>query len=424
MSDKVFTLEVLPARKGDCLLLHYGAKKKPGFAIIDGGPAGVYGPHLKPRLLQLRAEKKIPDTKPLVADFVMLSHIDDDHVKGLLQLTDELVAAERTRSFQYLKARRLWHNSFDDIVGNTAKELMAAATASFGTASATGSLSAEVPDDALVDADTFVAGIMVLAGVEQGFRLRDDAQVLKIPVNADGKGGLVIAVENGAPIDVGNGLTFTVIGPMRTEVEKLQQKHDEWLAKQQQKPASNTAALAEYVDRSVPNLSSLVLLAEVEGKTVLFTGDARGDKILEGLQLVGLGTELHVNVLKVPHHGSANNVEADFFARVTAEHYVFSGNGEHGNPERETFEMLRTARGGDDYRIHLTYPLDQIDTARKAEWDKKRAAEITGGKKPRPAWSQEKHSLTAFFGGDPEMAAKIVPLEGNPAHTIDLLGAR
>ena len=54
---------------------------------------------------------------------------------------------------------------------------------------------------------------------------------------------------------------------------------------------------------------------------------------------------MHVDLLKVPHHGSANNLDDDFFERITADHYVFSGNGEHGNPERETLEMLFDARG-------------------------------------------------------------------------------
>jgi hypothetical protein len=424
MTNKVFTLEVLPAKKGDCLLLHFGAKNKPGFAIIDGGPGGVYQPHLKPRLLQLRTEKKVPSAKPLIADFIMLSHIDDDHIKGLLQLTDELVNAERTRSFKFLKPMRLWHNSFDDIIGNNAQELLEAAIAGFGTAALTGSLSSTVPDDASVDVDTFTDGLMVLAGVDQGFRLRDDAAVLKIPVNADGEGGLIIADTVSKPIDVGKGLSFTVIGPMLDEVKKLQKKHDDFLKKQKAKKKQPTAALAEYIDRSVPNLSSLVVLARVDDKSILFTGDARGDKILAGMALAGIGNDLHVDVLKVPHHGSANNVEEDFFKRVTAQHYVFSGNGEHGNPERCTLEMLHKARGNADYKIYLTYEVDEIDEARKAEWDQKRAAAIRDGKEPRPKWTDAKNSLKAFFDKNPAMKAKIVPLEGNPAHTINLLSAR
>ena len=50
--------------------------------------------------------------------------------------------------------------------------------------------------------------------------------------------------------------------------------------------------LAAYDDDSVPNLSSIVVLAEsgeaADRKRILFTGDARGDKILQGLELVRL----------------------------------------------------------------------------------------------------------------------------------------
>ena len=54
---------------------------------------------------------------------------------------------------------------------------------------------------------------------------------------------------------------------------------------------------------------------------------------------------MHVDLLKVPHHGSSNNLDDEFFERITADHYVFSGDGEHGNPERESLEMLLDARG-------------------------------------------------------------------------------
>ena len=36
MANNIFRLDVLRARKGDCLLLHYGTKTKPGLALIDG----------------------------------------------------------------------------------------------------------------------------------------------------------------------------------------------------------------------------------------------------------------------------------------------------------------------------------------------------------------------------------------------------
>ena len=163
---------------------------------------------------------------------------------------------------------------------------------------------------------------------------------------------------------------------------------------------------------------------------MLLTGDARGDKILQGLQLVGLlgpgeDSKMEVDLLKVPHHGSANNLDDDFFERIIAKHYVFSGNGEHGNPEREALEMLLNARGNDDYTIHLTYPIEEIDAGRKDDWNKEQTKEKNRKKNPkknvRPNWSPKKHSLTAFFTDHKDFAKKVSIVEEGKPHVINLL---
>ena len=172
------------------------------------------------------------------------------------------------------------------------------------------------------------------------------------------------------------------------------------------------------------------MLAEAEDKRLLLTGDARGDKMLKGLELVGLlkkGGKMHVDVLKVPHHGSDNNMETIFFERVTADHYVFSGNGEHGNPERETLEMLLEARGDAGYTVHLTYPVDEIDKGRKADWEKEQGKEKNQKEEepPRPRsgenWSPKKHSLTALFKDNPKLAGNVQIVPKDKPHMIDLL---
>ena len=50
---------------------------------------------------------------------------------------------------------------------------------------------------------------------------------------------------------------------------------------------------------------------------MLLTGDARGDDVLAGLREAGLlrRSPLHVDVLKLPHHGSDRNVETTSSAR-------------------------------------------------------------------------------------------------------------
>lgn len=400
-----FTFEVRRARKGDCLILHYGSKKDPGLMLIDGGPSNVYKPHLKPRLAEIRKARGLAGHASLPVDLLMVSHIDDDHIKGVLELTKELIEAKNARQPLPLKIKGVWHNTFDDIIGNNPKELTAAVTAQFGAAS----LSGEVDEVEGLDPDA----AKVLASVSQGFRLRDDTRALKLRINPEFSGKLVIAKGKGKKIDMGKSLKFTVIGPMKNEVLALQKEHDVFLKKKEKEKG----ALAAFTDSSAANLSSVVVLAEAGKKRILLTGDARGDKVLEGLELVGLlkqdgKSRIHVDILKGPHHGSNRNVEKIFFERITADHYVFSGNGEHGNPERETLEMLLAARGDDEnYTVHLTYPIDEIDADRKKDWKKHSS-------KP---WSPKKQGLAALLAENKKFAKKILIVDEDKPHLINLL---
>jgi hypothetical protein len=413
----ILSLDVRRARKGDCLLLHYGSAKDPGLILIDGGPSSVYGPSLQPRLSEIREARGLGDDDALPIDLLLVSHVDDDHIKGILEMTQELttLAAEQ-RPLPY-KIRQLWHNSFDDIIGNTPKELLASITASHGAAS--------LGSDELTD-EIWPETQMVLANVSQGIRLRDDARRLKVKLNQEFKGKLVMA-KGASYLDMGRKLRFTVAGPMKPELDALQKAHDKFLKEQQAK--REKAALAAFTDTSVANLSSIVVLAEVDDKRILLTGDARGDKILQGLEMVGLlqsGETMHVDVLKVPHHGSDRNTAVVFFQRVTANHYVFSGDGEHGNPERDTLQMLLDARGDANLTIHLTYPVDEIDENRRDDWIKERAKdEVRKLHKPeikvRSPWSKKEHSLTSFFEGNKDFAEKVRTVPKKGRHVIDLL---
>jgi hypothetical protein len=414
----IFTLDVRRARKGDCLLLHYGTPADPGLVLIDGGPSQVYAPQLKPRLAAIRTARHLTATQPLPVDLLMVSHIDDDHIKGILELTRELVEARDEHRPLPLRIRGFWHNSFDDIIGNDPEHLLAAIAAHFGAAALGGAIDVEGldPDAA-----------RVLASVPQGFRLRDDVRKLQLPVNPQFDGALVMASAVGESLDLGRGLSLTVAGPLKPELKALQKDHDDFL--REQAAGRHDLPLAAFTDTSVPNLSSIVVLAECGGRRMLLTGDARGDKILKGLELAGLsspGGTLHVDVLKMPHHGSDRNMTRGFLERVTADHYVFSGNGEHGNPERSTLDMLRLARGAAPYTVHLTYPIADIDVERRKDWEKEQAKERTR-RLTNPAavvrddWSDAANSLGAFFATHPQMAARVRIVPAGGTHLIELL---
>ena len=420
-----FSLDVMRARKGDCLMLHFGSASEPRLVMIDGGPAEVYRRHLRPRILQIREARGLDEQKPLMVDVLMISHVDDDHIKGVLDLTKELRTQKADREPQLVRVASLWHNTFDDLLKTTPAELKA--EAGFGAAALEGSIEVEDQDELDV--------AKVLASIPQGRVLRDDASFLAQGtsdwrVNNKFNGKLILAAKDVGPIGLKGGLTLRVIGPMQPELEALQIAHDKWLRQRNERAkTSPESTLAAFIDKSVTNLSSIVLLAQADGKQMLLTGDARGDKVLEGMEMTGLlaadgRSTMHVDVLKVPHHGSANNLEPIFFKRVTADHYVFSGDGEHGNPERDTVEMLFEARGTDPFVMHFTYPLAEIDEGRKVDWEKEQTKEKKSTKKtPRPDWSPDQHALRNFFDRHPlARGQKLVEIESDARpHVIDLL---
>jgi hypothetical protein len=381
----IFTLEPLPARYGDSLLLHFGPAGSPGTILIDGGPARVYEKSLRPRLEALAQHRPGGDFK---IDLLMISHIDEDHVLGILDFTEEW-RQDQTGSWPF-KVEALWHNSFERIAGGKPSEVQASILASFGTETLADIAELDTDGDEGHDHDK-EAVYKVLASVGQGSRLRGDAEVLGLDVNPGFDDHLVTPRANKQPEPPLNGLTLHVVGPLPEQIKALRDKFAKELPK----------GLAAYDDESVPNLSSIVVLARYDDKSILLTGDARGDYILEGLEaqdLIEAGGKLHVDILKMQHHGSNRNTDRGFFERITAETYVASADGTYENPDRETFEMLISARPkADRYTIHLTYEIDAIDKIRKAERAKSIATAVRKGKKPPATWDDKTHALATLF---------------------------
>jgi glyoxylase-like metal-dependent hydrolase (beta-lactamase superfamily II) len=347
----IFSLEALRARHGDSLILHYGNKEAPHNLLIDGGPGSVYADALKPRLDELRSGLQqgghLGQDEPLKLDLIMVSHIDDDHIGGLLRLTDDLLDDRKQGRPPWLRTKTLWHNSFGDLAEDT------------------GAL-VQVPGDVPEGAE----GAAVLASVPQGRRLQANAELLDWPPNAP-FGGLVRAPgTDGQRVKLDDETELLVLAPRDPEVDGLRKEWIEQMRKIRAKEAK-AAKVAAYLDGSAYNLSSIVVLATQGQQRMLLTGDARGDHILEALEaanVVEAEGSLHVDVLKLPHHGSIRNVEKGFFDRITADHYVISANGKNGNPESETLELIAGSRAKDDaFTIHLTYAAGEGDLGQRVK---------------------------------------------------------
>lgn len=342
----LFTLEAVFAKNGDALLIHHGTAADPHLVLVDGGPATVWSQYLRPRLEAIRSARGLEREDSLPLDLAMVSHIDADHITGILDLYDvELAAAEARRPLPFA-VRTLWHNSFEHLMGPDHAEIAAVLD---GTEPA--------PSDAAV-----------LASVGQGVALRRAHERLATGGFDTTREDLVVAGDVADDFD--DGLTLRVLCPSRDRIEALRVV---WLRelealRRKQKTAAQVAAME---DCSPSNLSSIVVLAQLDGRRMLLTGDARGDDIVAGLgqarlepagaEALGRDGRFEVDLLKLPHHGSSRTVDVDFFRTVVADHYVISADGRDDNPDVETLAMLATARGEEEYTLHFTFPQAAVE---------------------------------------------------------------
>jgi hypothetical protein len=311
-------MRVVQAHEGDCFLLLYGTAAKPRALLCDGGPKDTYEPHLRETLEGLKLD---------TLDAVILSHVDTDHALGLIDLFVAL--RDKPAAQSSIEIADLWINSFkvidqDGTIHSRLAEMLQAASAQ--------------------NVSMALASV-ALAGVKEGNQLALTAKQLDIPINRAVGGELFIA--DGQQVFDFHGLQVKVVGPTKANLNALAADWKAFIAKQKKRIEDGQLRLAAMADKSVPNLSSIQLFVKSEGKTLLLTGDGRGDHLLDGLDEAGLLDEeggIDLDVLKVPHHGSDRNVNRDFFERVRAKTYVISADGKHGNPDLPTLQWILEAR--------------------------------------------------------------------------------
>jgi len=313
-------------------LLEYG-EDKPEYLLIDGGPSKNYQNYLKPALQHL-----LDASHSLEA--LIISHVDNDHILGVLDLLVDLKFQLDGGTKPYLKIEQLWFNSFKDTID-------------------TGDFEKRIKD---INTIAGVNGIkmqeMSLAfnGIKEGHQVLSMARFLDIPINPDTEKGFYFGGQTEPTFKKSN-LEITIIGPTLKNLQKLQKKWEDWIRDNEQKilEGKYTKEFAAMSDRSIPNLSSIIMLIKADGKTILLTGDARGDHLQEGLIETGISDtgSIHVDIFKVPHHGSQRNVTKALFKEVTADTYIISADGTNGNPDYVTLCWIVEAAKEADREIRI-----------------------------------------------------------------------
>jgi hypothetical protein len=128
----------------------------------------------------------------------------------------------------------------------------------------------------------------------------------------------------------------------QTELDKTIQQ-DEILGGGAHDWVEQYAIAFEDEDRSETNASSITFLLDYQGKKMLFLGDAIPSQVIGQIQelITADDQPLHLDVLKVAHHGAWSNNNPVIFELITADYFLFSSNGfRHHHPHLSTLASI------------------------------------------------------------------------------------
>jgi ribonuclease BN (tRNA processing enzyme) len=397
-------IQVFQSDEGDCLLITGKDGKR---ILCDGGMAAAFRVHVAETLSKIPKKEKI--------DVVYVSHIDSDHISGILEMMNNAVAW-KVHDYQRKnvdsghkppevprppKIGAIWHNSFheqtDDNTGEIEDMLATSALVLSGS---------YLPDlkDAAARNDNLATSVREAIILNR--RIGD--KQLGIPVNRPADGKLMMVRDKHKPISLG-GMKLHILAPFSEDLAKLRKDWDKWLRESKDKLAiirsdarKTERDLGNDIDRLMnplfdqakkfgdrtgvtpPNLASLMFYLEEKstGRTVLLTGDGHASDVIKGLEHCRKikNGKLHVDVPKVQHHGAEFNMTKGFAAAITADHYIFCANGGSENPDLETLRVLVDARLADGTKRKFKFWFNSHST-------------VAGGKDGDPAHMRKVEKL-------------------------------
>lgn len=306
------SVRVLEANHGDCILVSYEGASGTTNILIDGGTSTTFrhGPRQRYDGALCRALDDLK-SKGQSIDLAVLTHIDDDHIHGLIK-------AFETPGYLCDLVKSIWFNSSRLI------------TQHFGAP--------EIPENNVLLTDD---------SPETSVRQGKELETLLCEIGCN-RTPLILS---GQVHTVGP-FTLQVLSPGRVQLERLLHKWPSEVESGATAAHDNDYGLSleeiwtkdEFEqDSSVYNGSSIAFLLEVDNTKMLFLGDAHDHVIVESLKELGFSesNKLHLDLVKVSHHGSQYNTSSEFLSLLQSSRYVISTNGlRHGLPNKRTIARI------------------------------------------------------------------------------------
>jgi len=374
----IFSIELINAGRGESILIHYGTPDETRLVMVNGGNVADFGDTVAQRLhqLQLRRFRDVP----VPIELFVASDQDEHKTGGLMRLLSLQVGKPKWRMVAF---NGIWLNAFaaSGFRGEL-RRLIAKAR-----------IPLNAPFDHLVQRAPDRLVRHCLPGGLEIVVLGPEQKYLRALYDLSRKGDAGRRKTSAPPISSFPVEGFSrVVEPETTiALRSTPVVTPDTCCTPSQNAKEHARLDAKFRDQSIPNLASTVLLFTYGGKTFLHTGDSRADLILDGLHASGLkkpGASAHVDLLLLPHLGSARNVTSEFLESVTADSYLFSGDGTFQNPSIEAIAALITARPCADYTMYFV------------NRDSRVAAPVRGRKGRRGAGRTHSENLDIFFAAE------------------------
>lgn len=372
-NESVIEVEVLPANEGDCFLITINNENI--HILIDGGTAETYRYYLKRRLLQLRSEGK-------VIDLLIVTHIDNDHIGGIIELLKENGSDIDSK---IIRIKNIWHNSYrhlqfekKGVLGKSEKSILNRIIAN-GETYLNSSLSQNSPISAMQG--TTLAGLILQGGYCWNEQFDGKAVVNKEISYLFGKECLISVLKPDF-VDLEN-LGIEWKKDLRKSRFMFSFSEDdlfddafEYYCRFLQKDVDGCNEMISYKncyidamtiediarepikeDTSITNRSSIVVAISYENKKLLFLADNITTNITDWFSK----ENRKYSLVKLPHHGSSQNISDEFIKNIESDTYIISTNSKkYNHPDVETLSKIACKRTDYVKKIYFNYKIDKI----------------------------------------------------------------